>query len=141
MPLELSLLGLRTALIGLLFLFLLLVLVAVWRDLGRPRRRPEEAACLVVVDAGPSNLVPGQVIELGPSNSLGRSADCAVVLEDDFVSAQHALLAYRRGRWRLRDLGSTNGTFLNQAEVRTEVAAPLGSLIQIGRVKLRLEAV
>ena len=140
MPVELSLLGLRFALIGLLYLFLLLVLVAVWRDLDRSRQRPEEGACLVVVDAGPTPLVPGQVIELGPSNSLGRSPDCAVVIDDEFASAQHALLSYRAGRWRLRDLGSTNGTFLNEAEVRTEMAAPLGSLIQIGRVKLRLEA-
>jgi S1-C subfamily serine protease len=44
---------------------------------------------------------------------IGRSSECEVVIDDDSVSNIHALLSEANGRWLLRDLDSTNGTFLN----------------------------
>lgn len=46
--------------------------------------------------------------------SLGRGMDCDVVLKSTHVSRHHALLVFVSGRWMVRDLDSSNGTFLNR---------------------------
>jgi pSer/pThr/pTyr-binding forkhead associated (FHA) protein len=60
-----------------------------------------------------------------------------VALDEPFVSVQHAELAYDNGRWWLRDLGSTNGTFLNGAPVTVATGVRPGDIVQFGRIKLQ----
>src|SRR5271154_7443685 len=57
-------------------------------------------------------------IEIGPeTNVVGRNEACDLVLDDKKVSAVHMeLVATERGV-RVRDLGSRNGTFLNETRV------------------------
>ncbi|MHB8434881.1 MAG: FHA domain-containing protein [Acidimicrobiales bacterium] len=60
----------------------------------------------------------GRVYELGEEVTLGRSSGCAVPLEDDsFTSSVHARVFQRGGELWLEDLGSTNGTWLNEERV------------------------
>jgi hypothetical protein len=63
--------------------------------------------------------------------SIGRLADCDVVLRDKGASRKHAQLKLRDGRWTLTDLGSTNGTRLNGQTVQTRELAD-GDKITIG---------
>jgi hypothetical protein len=66
--------------------------------------------------------------------TLGRSSSCDIVLTDTCVSGQHAWIGLVDGKVTLRDLQSTNGTFLN-AQLRTSISeAPLrpGDTIFIG---------
>ena len=63
--------------------------------------------------------------------SIGRLADCDVVLKDKGASRKHAQLKRRDGRWTLTDLGSTNGTRLNGQTVQTRELAD-GDKITIG---------
>lgn len=66
--------------------------------------------------------------------TLGRSASCDIVLTDTCVSSRHAWIGLVDGKVTLRDLQSTNGTFLN-AQLRTSITeAPLraGDTIFIG---------
>ncbi len=54
----------------------------------------------------------------GTAVTLGRAADCEVVLPaDETVSRQHARLDRREGGWTVTDLGSRNGTFVNGRRV------------------------
>ena len=46
---------------------------------------------------------------------IGRSSACQLVLGDDTVSRRHAELRIEDGRWLLRDLGSSNGTYGQRA--------------------------
>ena len=55
----------------------------------------------------------GTLQTLGHRNLVGRAAYCAVRLTDLRVSAEHASIYFDRGSWYLRDLASTNGTFVD----------------------------
>jgi pSer/pThr/pTyr-binding forkhead associated (FHA) protein len=94
---------------------------------------------LVVVRAGQSGVSVGKMFPLGASTIIGRSMDqCEIALNDSFLSQQHARLDVRGDDWVLEDLGSTNGTFLNDVEVRDAVIVTDGDILRFGRVELRL---
>jgi pSer/pThr/pTyr-binding forkhead associated (FHA) protein len=61
-----------------------------------------------------------------------------VVLADPRISRHHAHAAYRDGRWILRDLESTNGTFVNGARVGRCQLRP-GDLLRLGRTDLLVD--
>jgi FHA domain-containing protein len=63
--------------------------------------------------------------------TIGRLADCDVVLKDKGASRKHAQLKLRDGTWTLTDLGSTNGTRLNGQTVQSRELAD-GDKIMIG---------
>lgn len=63
--------------------------------------------------------------------TIGREADCEVCLSDKTVSRQHARLSPAGGRWQLRDLGSGNGTLLDDVQV-SEAVVPRRATIQLG---------
>ena len=69
---------------------------------------------------------------------LGRQPDCDVVLDDSNVSRRHAEIGVRDGEIILTDLGSTNGTKVNGAPVRSCVLAP-GDAVQIGLSRMMVE--
>ena len=68
---------------------------------------------------------------------LGRSSGCQLVFGDDTVSRRHAELTLVEGRWMLRDLGSSNGTWVNGRRVMEAEVAP-GDELQLGGLALRL---
>ncbi len=51
---------------------------------------------------------------------LGRQEDCDLQLLENSVSRQHASLEQRNGEWVLRDLGSQNGSYLNERKISEE---------------------
>lgn len=144
--LNLIVLLLRTAVVVLLYLFLWQVLRAVVRDL-RSANKPSVIAGnnssmygqIVVQRAGQSGVAVGKSFPLGPSNILGRSMDhCEIALNDSFLSSQHARLELQGDEWVLEDLRSTNGTFVNDIEVKAPTIIEDGDVIRIGRVEMKL---
>jgi DNA-binding NtrC family response regulator len=131
------------------------IALGAWRVLFRETPAPEEAATAV---AGGTSLRPAcealssgatrlrvrersreRVIALeGDVLTIGKERSNALVLDDPFVSARHARLERRRGRWRVRDLGSTNGTTLAGVRI-TEAELPEGAPLALGDVELVLE--
>jgi pSer/pThr/pTyr-binding forkhead associated (FHA) protein len=143
--LGIIILVLRFAVVLLLYFFLWQVLRFVTRDL-RNASQPAGAAAmsnpygqLIVVRAGPSGVAVGKVFPLAPSTIIGRSIEnCEIALNDTFLSSQHARLELRGDEWVLEDLRSTNGTFVNEVEVRGPVTVEDGDIIRVGRVEMRL---
>lgn len=141
---EILLLVLRLLLALLLYAFLAALFLMLWRDLrcGAGRETvPREEMRLVVVEAGERGPDPGTVFPLQEVNSLGRAPSSTIRLSDSFVSAHHALITWREGRWWLEDLGSKNGTTLNDEPIIRPTIVDTGDLIGIGRIVLRMEAV
>lgn len=50
--------------------------------------------------------------------TIGRDPVCECPVEDDSISARHARLSYHHNQWWLEDLGSMNGTLLNQVKLQ-----------------------
>jgi FHA domain/Domain of unknown function (DUF1707) len=83
-------------------------------------------------------LAPRSLPDLvGATLVIGRSSACQIVLGDDTVSRRHAELRFEDGRWLLRDLGSSNGTYVNGRWV-TEAEVRAGDVIHLGGARLRL---
>ena len=64
--------------------------------------------------------------------TIGRSPDSSIFLDDVTVSRSHAAIEYSDGVFMLKDLGSLNGTYLNNESVSVQ-ALHTGDEIQIGK--------
>ncbi|HVT57982.1 MAG TPA: adenylate/guanylate cyclase domain-containing protein [Thermoanaerobaculia bacterium] len=89
---------------------------------------------LVAVSGNHSIAIP-----VGRTMVVGRSPTCDLPIRDLTVSRRHGELELTAGGLRIRDLGSTNGTFINGARVNEGVAAP-GARVAFGKVAFHLEA-
>lgn len=79
------------------------------------------------------------IYELSPVTSIGRAGRNTIVLNDTYVSSDHALLTWRESQWWLEDLGSRNGTQLNEAPLIGAAVVSAGDEFTIGSVKFKLE--
>jgi pSer/pThr/pTyr-binding forkhead associated (FHA) protein len=133
---------LRLSVVVFLYLFLWQALRVVTYSLqegGQVSNNPVSPyGQLVIVASGQSGLPVGKAFPLNPVNVIGRSLESDIALNDNFMSAQHALLELRGNEWFLEDTGSTNGTFVNGFEVRDPTPINYGDIVRVGRVELRL---
>src|SRR5450756_687681 len=132
---------LKVAFLAVLWLFVLLVANVIRTDLFRttpagvpgpakdkraarspePRNRSRHEAKVLAIDTG-------------------SQAGTRLILDDDYVSGDHASLARRaNGDWVVTDLGSTNGTFVNEVRVVTPTVVTASDSLRIGRTQMRLE--
>jgi pSer/pThr/pTyr-binding forkhead associated (FHA) protein len=71
---------------------------------------------------------------------IGRQADCDVSLTHSRkVSRKHCCIAQVNNSYVIRDLGSTNGVFVNGSRVRKETGLSVGDELAIGDVRFRLQ--
>lgn len=129
--------GLRLALLAVLYLFLIGVVVAAWRGLRAAPAPSQREATLEVIDPARAHLGQGERIGLTDGATVGRAGDNAVRIEEDSISSRHAVFRHDRGRWWLEDLGSTNGSYVNQRRVEGRVPLRDGDVVQIGLVSAR----
>ena len=142
---DATILVVRFAVLAVVFLFLATVLRTQWRELTRARpirtaSGDREAALLYVVQPGRTGLQSGDPFQLEPSTTIGRVESNDVVLNEETVSSRHAAVEFHDGRWWIRDLGSTNGTLLNNELVNGQDQLEPGDLIQVGGVRLQFAA-
>ena len=72
----------------------------------------------------------------GQVTTIGRSTNNRVVLQDDSCSRNHCELFFGEGEWRLRDLGSRNGTLIHDRRVTGDQPLVSGDIIGIGACRL-----
>ena len=146
MTLDVFLLILRLLLIVLLYLFLMQVVIAITRDLRKTSTAGEGpgnktlpvVGHLIVVDSGPSNILPGTRFDLVPQTTIGRGPTNTIQLTDNFISGEHTRLWFRNGLWYVQDAGSTNGTYVYNQPAREALSARFGDIIQVGFIRFKL---
>ena len=125
--------------------FLASIAVLIYRDLQQTAAEStgEEGiqGHLRVVASESSTAGVGTIFPLLPVTRIGRAESNTIVLEDGFVSAEHALITRRERQWWLEDLQSRNGTFLNAAPVEEATVVSAGDLLTVGSVQLKLELI
>lgn len=145
-PFALS--ALKYGLFALLFLF-------VWRSMrwavrgltvepvssGRKARKAGSAA---PTPTGPTSVVvhppegKARTIKIGPSMTIGRAPECELLIDDTYASSQHARIFGKNGTWYVEDLGSTNGTFVNDQKLAAPAMVQPGDKIRVGTTVLEL---
>ena len=92
-----------------------------------------EGLGMLVVKRGPN--AGSKFVMEGEVTRVGRHPDSDIFLDDITVSRRHAEFVHSAGEYRVRDVGSLNGTYLNRERIDD---APLGSgdEVQIGKFKL-----
>jgi hypothetical protein len=108
-----------------------------FHPIGPGGREPGTDASLVVLKGG--GLEPGERYDLFGGLTIGRSTDADVRIEDRFASGVHARLFSRGGGYYVEDMGSTNGTYLNGAQVTGESVLTDLDEVRIGDTEFRFE--
>ena len=80
----------------------------------------------------------GERVDVDVAVTIGRSGDCDLALEDTYLSTRHARVANDSGELTIEDLGSTNGTYVNQELVEGRVRLERGDIVQVGGVLLEV---
>ena len=97
-------------------------------------RAPAVPAYVEIVGAGPPELFPLD----RPRVTIGRGQGNDVCLRTDrLVSEMHAVIEFYGASFTVRDLGSSNGTFLNGRRLTAERALHSGDRIELGRTVVR----
>jgi hypothetical protein len=147
--------GLKFAFLAVLYLFLLWVSRSALKDLrrgafggdaraaapageatglhptaGGGAARGGSAEPRLVVESVPGHQ-PGSEYDLADGATLGRG-DVEIALEDPFASSRHARLVRQGHVLVIEDLGSTNGTYLNDELLRGPQPLHSGDRIRIG---------
>lgn len=136
----------KIVLLGSLYLLLAVVVWMEARELAHattprvspvaPSRGGRNPVKLVLLEGkGPATtgLVP-------PETVLGRDPSCHVTIPDSSVSHRHARVYQSDGEWFVEDLGSTNGTYVNERPLSRPHLLRIGDKIAVGRSVLEARA-
>ena len=97
---------------------------------GTRRRRPGVLALEFIEPVERAN----ERVEITNPITVGRSPDCDLSVQDTYISSRHARLVNDAGELSIEDLGSTNGTYVNQEIVKGRMQLERGDIVQVGGV-------
>jgi DNA-binding winged helix-turn-helix (wHTH) protein len=98
-----------------------------------PAGQPRAAAALTSV------LWNGRLLPLAEGENIaGRGIECSLVIEATSVSRRHARFMISAGSASVEDLGSTNGTFVNDAPISTATALKDGDVVTLGKASMKV---
>jgi FHA domain len=151
------LLVLKVVFLALLYVFVYRVVRTVAVDIRRARPAPAQGLGRVPATVPPAATRVGgrsrppravvvsderggkaRTYRLNGSVQIGRSEQSDLRLEDTYASTHHARMYDRDGVWYVEDLGSTNGTYLNQRRITAPAEVRAGDRVKIGKTVLEL---
>lgn len=95
----------------------------------------QNECCLVQIY--PPDVIEGMMLLEQDEFLIGRSPDSDLPLLDGSVSRQHALLYRDHDGYAVRDLGSTNGTIINETVIQSDCYLKSGDTVRIGSFLFR----
>lgn len=82
----------------------------------------------------------GREMLISKTASIGRDESCDICIPvDRYMSKKHAVLRLWSEGYLLEDLGSTNGTFVDEEPIKKPMLLTNGQLFKVGRTLLRIE--
>lgn len=145
---------LKLLLLALLYLFLYRAIRTLVQDLYGPsqKRRSPPPRPRVATASPPrkSRKIPKELVVHHPTGKptvitldrgplvLGRAANATVRLDDVYVSDEHSEILQDGDGWSVRDLGSTNGTYLNGAKVTQPTPLASGDQLRLGKTTVEV---
>ncbi|MFT4218708.1 MAG: FHA domain-containing protein [Micropruina sp.] len=156
---DLVVLALKLLFLALLWLFVLFVGNVIRTDMFGRKLATNEAGELQPVRelkkqkrraSRPAKKLPSQLrvshgkqegltLPLGETVKIGRAADCQLILDDDYVSTRHAQIVRTDTGYVVEDLGSTNGTYVNNERITTATPFGTADTLRIGRTLMVVE--
>jgi pSer/pThr/pTyr-binding forkhead associated (FHA) protein len=133
---ELLLFIIRILIALVLYVFLATILVYLWKDLQSSRRIRHIAPDAHLV--GLEGLEIETIYPLEEINLIGRAIDNSLILDENTVSGYHARLSFQSDQWWLEDLGSRNGTFVNELPISEPLVVTYNDVLGFGHTRLRL---
>jgi hypothetical protein len=97
------------------------------------RRRTRSGATLALEFIEPIDRA-GERVEIDVALVIGRSPECDLSISDTYLSSRHARVANDSGDLSIEDLGSTNGSYVNQELVAGRVHLERGDIVQVGGI-------
>ena len=118
-----------------LYAFLALILIVLWRDMRTMEAERISVPVAHLLTISGDDLEPAYQLE--EVNLLGRASDNTLTIAEATISAYHARISCRQGTWWLEDLGSRNGTVINDIPVVEPTIITFGDDIHFGSVVVR----
>lgn len=129
------LLSLRFLLAVVLYAFLGWSIRIIWKEMKQTaqstttKRTPPILLTFDQADAQPRSFTRSEI-------SIGRSQNCDLLITDDTVSSRHGQIFYKHNQWWYEDLGSSNGSFINDLKVETPTVLTDGDQLRMGKFSI-----
>ena len=131
---ALIMLTLRILLVFFLYIFLGWSLWTLWKDLRLVSPKSQQAVIpiSIAIKQG-EELIEAHLLS-DPYYIIGRSASCDISLSDETVSGQHAKIYFESANWWVEDLGSSNGTLINDTPLRKPTVLTDRDILHFGNM-------
>jgi hypothetical protein len=132
--------------VGLIYLLLIVVVLAVRREMGMrmagsgPAPAASPGRLRVVQSGSDGRLRPGMLLPLPQQAGLGADKSNDLVLKDQYLSAHHARLRWDGAGWWVEDLDSKNGTYVDgrRCPPHRPEPLPVGARLEVGEMAFEL---
>lgn len=129
---------LRILLALVLYAFLCMAIITIWRDLQKTavllNNRQIPAIQLKRLDFEEEVHKEFSL----PVITVGRDQSCEYIVSDEAVSSHHARLSFHHKQWWVEDLNSTNGSFLNNDPITVPTVIISGDELRVGKISIQL---
>lgn len=132
---------LKFVILGIVYVIIFLSLKIMYKDIkntGKSKHKKNMLGLEIIEPGNSINLKKGGVIPVKGEITLGRKKDNLFMLDDPYVSGHHAKIYYADGNYIIEDIGSTNGTLLNENRVEGRTPITPGDIIKIGSTVLKV---
>ncbi|MBC8331680.1 MAG: FHA domain-containing protein [Anaerolineae bacterium] len=132
------LLGIRILAALALYSFLVWALWLLWRGLQQHPEKIDTAMAILQIQIQIGEQEQRQQFHTSEI-TIGRAPTCECFINSKTVSTRHARLSFHHGQWWAEDLGSTNGTLLNQEKLLEPTVLMLGDILQCGEAIISIQ--
>lgn len=127
--------------IGIIYVIIVVALVIMYKDIkngGKKKVKRQGLGLEILTVGGNLGLKKGSIIPVHGELTIGRKDDNLLKLSDDYASSHHARIRLKNNEYIFEDLGSTNGSFLNNKKVEARMLLKAGDTIKIGSSEFKV---